>query len=45
MTALLNDRETQVYSRYHHWWAKLSGEGEGEGEVEVRMLQPLPPAH
>ncbi|WP_327711352.1 winged helix DNA-binding domain-containing protein [Streptomyces sp. NBC_00464] len=45
LTALLNDRETQVYSRYHHWWAKLSGEGEGEGEVEVRMLQPLPPAH
>ncbi|MGW7411091.1 winged helix DNA-binding domain-containing protein [Streptomyces sp. NPDC054863] len=23
LTALLADREPRVYSRYHHWWAKL----------------------
>ncbi|MEU1434964.1 winged helix DNA-binding domain-containing protein [Streptomyces sp. NPDC005775] len=32
LTAFLGDREAQVYSRYHHWWAKLPGGG------EVRML-------
>ncbi|MGW0579916.1 winged helix DNA-binding domain-containing protein [Streptomyces sp. NPDC002920] len=31
LTALLADRETAVYSRYHHWWAKLP-------EAEVRLL-------
>ncbi|MFE7530257.1 winged helix DNA-binding domain-containing protein [Kitasatospora sp. NPDC057542] len=31
LTALLSDREAAVYSRYHHWWAKLP-------EAEVRML-------
>lgn len=31
MRALLSDREAEVYSRYHHWWAKLP-------ETEVRML-------
>ncbi|MFJ8692112.1 winged helix DNA-binding domain-containing protein [Streptomyces roseolilacinus] len=31
LTAFLADRETAVYSRYHHWWAKLP-------EAEVRML-------
>ncbi|WSQ59272.1 winged helix DNA-binding domain-containing protein [Streptomyces sp. NBC_01217] len=31
LTALLGDREAAVYSRYHHWWAKLP-------EAEVRML-------
>ncbi|WP_406097395.1 winged helix DNA-binding domain-containing protein [Streptomyces sp. NBC_01013] len=30
LTALLGDREAAVYSRYHHWWAKLP-----EGEVRV----------
>ncbi|MFI6945534.1 winged helix DNA-binding domain-containing protein [Streptomyces sp. NPDC050422] len=32
LTALLGGREAAVYSRYHHWWAKLPGGG------EVRML-------
>lgn len=32
LKALLDDRETQAYSRYHHWWAKLPEGG------EVRML-------
>ncbi|WP_404952634.1 winged helix DNA-binding domain-containing protein [Streptomyces sp. 147326] len=31
LTALLDDRETAVYSRYHHWWAKLP-------DADVRML-------
>ncbi|MEV8533839.1 winged helix DNA-binding domain-containing protein [Streptomyces sp. NPDC051211] len=31
LTALLVDREADVYSRHHHWWAKLP-------EAEVRML-------
>ncbi|MEU2675069.1 winged helix DNA-binding domain-containing protein [Streptomyces sp. NPDC007164] len=31
MRALLDDREAEVYSRYHHWWAKLP-------ETEMRML-------
>ncbi|WCD84265.1 hypothetical protein KPP03845_100587 [Streptomyces xanthophaeus] len=31
LTAFLRGRETAVYSRYHHWWAKLP-------EAEVRML-------
>ncbi|MGW7172158.1 winged helix DNA-binding domain-containing protein [Streptomyces xanthophaeus] len=31
LTAFLQGRETAVYSRYHHWWAKLP-------EAEVRML-------
>lgn len=31
MRALLSDRDVEVYSRYHHWWAKLP-------ETEVRML-------
>ena len=31
LTALLGDRETTVYRRYHHWWKKLP-------EAEVRML-------
>ncbi|MFD0020323.1 winged helix DNA-binding domain-containing protein [Streptomyces sp. NPDC058382] len=31
LTGFLNGRETAVYSRYHHWWAKLP-------EAEVRML-------
>ncbi|MFH8484769.1 winged helix DNA-binding domain-containing protein [Streptomyces longisporoflavus] len=31
LTALLDDREAAVYSRYHHWWAKLP-------EAEVRFL-------
>ncbi|MFE4335917.1 winged helix DNA-binding domain-containing protein [Streptomyces sp. NPDC056831] len=31
LRALLSDREVEVYSRYHHWWAKLP-------ETEVRML-------
>lgn len=32
LRAFLGDREAEVYSRYHHWWAKLPGGG------EVRML-------
>ncbi|MFB7009078.1 MULTISPECIES: winged helix DNA-binding domain-containing protein [unclassified Streptomyces] len=31
LTALLGDREAAVYSRYHHWWAKLP-------DAEVRLL-------
>ncbi|MEV8314754.1 winged helix DNA-binding domain-containing protein [Streptomyces sp. NPDC059900] len=31
LTAFLADREAAVYSRYHHWWAKLP-------EAEVRIL-------
>ncbi|MFB7176526.1 winged helix DNA-binding domain-containing protein [Streptomyces sp. NPDC056257] len=31
LTALLGERETEVYRRYHHWWDKLP-------EAEVRML-------
>jgi hypothetical protein len=31
LTTFLADREAAVYSRYHHWWAKLP-------EAEVRML-------
>ncbi|MFD9355689.1 winged helix DNA-binding domain-containing protein [Streptomyces sp. NPDC060031] len=31
LTTFLNDRESTVYSRYHHWWAKLP-------ESEVRKL-------
>ncbi|MFD7261240.1 winged helix DNA-binding domain-containing protein [Streptomyces sp. NPDC059874] len=31
LTAFLGGRETAVYSRYHHWWAKLPAS-------EVRML-------
>ncbi|MFJ6759332.1 winged helix DNA-binding domain-containing protein [Streptomyces sp. NPDC091273] len=31
LTALLDDRERAVYSRYHHWWAKLP-------DTDVRML-------
>ncbi|GGV24900.1 hypothetical protein GCM10010277_05490 [Streptomyces longisporoflavus] len=31
LTALLGEREAAVYSRYHHWWAKLP-------EAEVRIL-------
>ncbi|MGA4846336.1 winged helix DNA-binding domain-containing protein [Streptomyces sp. G5(2025)] len=31
LRALLTDRETKVYSRHHHWWAKLP-------EAEVRLL-------
>ena len=31
LVALLADRDPTVYSRYHHWWAKLSG-------GETRML-------
>ncbi|GGQ09716.1 winged helix DNA-binding domain-containing protein [Streptomyces roseolilacinus] len=31
LAAFLADRETAVYGRYHHWWAKLP-------EAEVRML-------
>ncbi|MGW6273995.1 winged helix DNA-binding domain-containing protein [Streptomyces sp. NPDC055060] len=34
LTAFLGDRETAVYSRYHHWWAKLP-----EAGGEVRMLE------
>nr|WP_237330946.1 winged helix DNA-binding domain-containing protein [Streptomyces sp. BA2] len=33
LTALIGDREAAVYSRYHHWWAKLP-----EAGAEVRML-------
>ncbi|MGW0904154.1 winged helix DNA-binding domain-containing protein [Streptomyces sp. NPDC002853] len=33
LAALLAEREVAVYSRYHHWWAKLP-----EGAGEVRML-------
>ncbi|MEW1923120.1 winged helix DNA-binding domain-containing protein [Streptomyces sp. NPDC088360] len=33
LTALLDEREASVYSRYHHWWAKLP-----EAEAEVRIL-------
>lgn len=32
LTAFLGDRETEVYRRYHHWWAKLPEGG------DVRML-------
>ncbi|MGW7081332.1 winged helix DNA-binding domain-containing protein [Streptomyces sp. NPDC054866] len=35
LTAFIGDREAAVYSRYHHWWAKLPG---AEAEAEVRML-------
>ncbi|MFJ3727129.1 DNA glycosylase AlkZ-like family protein [Streptomyces sp. NPDC090045] len=31
LRAVLDDRETEVYSRYHHWWAKLP-------DADVRML-------
>lgn len=31
LRALLGEREAEVYSRYHHWWAKLP-------QTEVRML-------
>ncbi|WP_406192439.1 winged helix DNA-binding domain-containing protein [Streptomyces sp. NBC_01017] len=31
LKAFLGDREAEVYSRYHHWWAKLP-------QTEVRML-------
>ncbi|MFF9378145.1 winged helix DNA-binding domain-containing protein [Streptomyces griseoluteus] len=31
LRALLGDREPEVFSRYHHWWAKLP-------ETEVRTL-------
>ncbi|MFF8880903.1 winged helix DNA-binding domain-containing protein [Streptomyces flaveolus] len=31
LKALLGDREVEVYSRYHHWWAKLPA-------TEVRTL-------
>lgn len=31
LTALLGDREAAVYSRYHHWWAKLP-------DAEARLL-------
>ncbi|MER8085308.1 winged helix DNA-binding domain-containing protein [Streptomyces sp. NPDC058316] len=31
LTELLGDREAAVYSRYHHWWAKLP-------DAEVRLL-------
>ncbi|WP_435642666.1 winged helix DNA-binding domain-containing protein [Streptomyces sp. H49] len=31
LRAFLGDREAEVYSRYHHWWAKLP-------ETEVRTL-------
>ncbi|MFB7188290.1 winged helix DNA-binding domain-containing protein [Streptomyces sp. NPDC056230] len=31
LSALLGDREAAVYSRYHHWWAKLP-------DAEVRLL-------
>ncbi|MEU9165962.1 crosslink repair DNA glycosylase YcaQ family protein [Streptomyces sp. NPDC048424] len=31
LTALLGERETEVYRRYHHWWDKLP-------EAEVRIL-------
>ncbi|WP_406423134.1 winged helix DNA-binding domain-containing protein [Streptomyces sp. NBC_00873] len=34
LTTLLADREATVYSRYHHWWAKLP-------EAEVRLLPTL----
>ncbi|MGW6026753.1 winged helix DNA-binding domain-containing protein [Streptomyces sp. NPDC055099] len=33
LKALLSEREVAVYSRYHHWWAKLP-----EPAGEVRML-------
>ncbi|WP_329532731.1 winged helix DNA-binding domain-containing protein [Streptomyces sp. NBC_01450] len=35
LTTLLAEREAAVYSRYHHWWAKLP-------EAEVRLLPTLP---
>ncbi len=31
LRTLLSDREVEVYSRYHHWWAKLP-------ETEVQVL-------
>jgi hypothetical protein len=31
LRALLGDREVEIYSRYHHWWAKLPA-------TEVRTL-------
>ncbi|MFD8543074.1 winged helix DNA-binding domain-containing protein [Streptomyces sp. NPDC059649] len=34
MTALLADRETEVYRRFHHWWGKLAL----PGEAQVRLL-------
>ncbi|MFI6092872.1 winged helix DNA-binding domain-containing protein [Streptomyces sp. NPDC051218] len=33
LTAFIGDREAAVYSRFHHWWAKLP-----EADTEVRML-------